>query len=381
MKEIKEIVKAYDEAEKTGEQTALATVVHLQGSGYRRPGARMLVTEDGRLTGAISGGCLEGDALRKAQLVMIQKKPMLVTYDTTDEDDAKQGVGLGCNGIITILIEPINREDTNNPVQLLKTLLSKRQTAVLVTLFSQDRKSTQHGTCIVAADDGKIKSSLPDKTLENILIADAQQVLSTGISLIKKYNAQNGLTAFIEIVKPAVSLVVFGAGNDSLPLVQMASVLGWETTIADGRPNYAKKERFPDAYQIIIAKPENVLSEINFDARTVAVLLTHNYNYDTAVLRQLLPLPVIYIGILGPKNKLDRMLYELNEEGIAIAENHISKIFGPAGLDIGAETADEIALSILSEIQSVLSKRTGTFLREKAESIHPRAIQKIMEIQ
>ena len=136
MKEIREIIHAFDESQKLGKQTALATVVHVDGSSYRRPGARMLMREDGYLTGAISGGCLEGDALRKALLAMAQKKSKLVTYDTNDEDDAKLGMGLGCNGIIQVLIEPIDVSDPGNPIQLLKILMSKRQQNVLVTLFS-----------------------------------------------------------------------------------------------------------------------------------------------------------------------------------------------------------------------------------------------------
>src|ERR1700710_1748659 len=123
MKELQDIVTAFDIANNNGRQTALATVVHVEGSSYRHAGARMLITEDGQLTGAISGGCLEGDALRKARLVMAQNKPMLVTYDTTDDDDAKFGVGLGCNGIIHILIEPIFAEKQNNPIQLFKLFL------------------------------------------------------------------------------------------------------------------------------------------------------------------------------------------------------------------------------------------------------------------
>lgn len=403
MKELKDIVRAYDTAVQEGKQTALATVVHLEGSAYRRPGARMLVTEDGKLTGAISGGCLEGDALRKAQMVMVKKKPMLVTYDTTDEDDAKLGVGLGCNGIISILIEPLDTKDSNNSIELLKTFLSERQAAVLVTLFSLDKKVTQPGTCLILTYDGKIKSALIDEALQNILIGDAQQALKSGTSQIKTYKSENQLTGFIEILEPAVSLVIFGAGNDSLPLVQMAHVLGWETTIADGRPNYATRERFPLANRVIVTKPENIGSQINFDARTVAVLITHNYNYDIAVLRQLILMPgatpatdnlyrnngtssspkgegrgevIPYVGVLGPKKKLDRMLDELKEEGMPVDEENLKHIFGPAGLDIGAETSDEIALSILSEIQAILSKRTGSSLREKKESIHPREAQR-----
>ena len=134
MKEIRDIIKAYDEAKKAGKQTALATVVHVEGSSYRRPGARMLIEDDGQLTGAISGGCLEGDALRKALLVMTERRSRLVTYDTMDDDDAKFGVGLGCNGIIQVLIEPINDADANSPIQYLKTINEKRQTSVLVTI-------------------------------------------------------------------------------------------------------------------------------------------------------------------------------------------------------------------------------------------------------
>src|SRR5476651_2621586 len=125
MKELQDIVNAFDKATAAGKQTALATVVHVEGSSYRHAGARMLITEDGQLTGAISGGCLEGDALRKARLAMAQQQPMLVTYDTTDDDDAKLGVGLGCNGIIHILIEPIHPENDNNPIALLKAINSK----------------------------------------------------------------------------------------------------------------------------------------------------------------------------------------------------------------------------------------------------------------
>jgi xanthine/CO dehydrogenase XdhC/CoxF family maturation factor len=149
-KEIRNILNAYKVAVQQGRQTALATVVHVEGSSYRRPGARMLIEDNGQLTGAISGGCLEGDALRKALLVINEKKSRLVTYDTMDDDDVKFGVGLGCNGIIQVLIEPINEKNTNNPIQFLKAVNEKRQQSVLVTLFSlQNKKDPQYGTCLL----------------------------------------------------------------------------------------------------------------------------------------------------------------------------------------------------------------------------------------
>ena len=374
MKELKEIIRAYDDAGKEGKRSALATVVHLDGSAYRRPGARMLITEDGKLTGAISGGCLEGDALRKAQLVIVNRQPMLVTYDTTDDDDAKLGVGLGCNGIISILIEPVNPEDENNPIAILKTVLAERQEVVLVTLFSLEQKRSQTGTCMAITQSGILKNSLPDGALQQSLLTEAMTVLKTGTSVIKMYPAENSLSGFIEMISPAISFVIFGAGNDAIPLVEMAHILGWETSVVDGRANYATIQRFPVANQILVAKPEAAVTQVSFDKRTVVVLMTHNYNYDIAALRALLPLQPAYIGVLGPKKKLKRMVDELREEGITLDDEKLDNVYGPTGLDIGAETAEEIALSIISEIKAVLSKKNGLSLREKEEAIHAREI-------
>lgn len=371
MKELKDIVKAYDAALKSGKQTALATVVLVEGSAYRRAGARMLITEDGELTGAISGGCLEGDALRKARLAMAQQQPMLVTYDTMDDDDAKLGVGLGCNGIIHILIEPIRHAQASNSMALIKHVLSKRQNAVLVTLFSlADKKAKQPGTCLLLDSDGKITGNLGDTSLREAIVADAGSVLERGQSETKTYFAEAEFTGFIELVKPVVSLVIIGAGNDAIPLTQMAAVLGWETTVVDGRPNYALAERFPQATRVLVAKPEQVYPQITFDEHTVIVLMTHNYNYELALLKQVLPLNPVYIGILGPKKKLERLLGELEDGGLKVTEQLLDLIYGPVGLDIGSEGAEEIALSIIAEIKAVLSNRNGHSLKYKAVSIH-----------
>jgi xanthine dehydrogenase accessory factor len=378
MKELKEIIKAYAEAEREGKQSALATVVHLEGSAYRRPGARMLVTDDGKLTGAISGGCLEGDALRRARLVMVLQKPMLVTYDTTDEDDDILGVGLGCHGIISILIEPIIAADENNPIAIFKTLLAKRQAAVVVTLFSLEQKTTQIGTCLMVTEAGTLTNTLPAGALQNTLLVDAMTVLQTGTSVTKMYPAENPLTAFIEMINPAVSLVIFGAGNDVIPLVEMADILGWETTVVDGRPSYATIQRFPVANRILVAKPDAAIPQVAFDKRTVVLLMTHNYKYDIAVLRALLPLQLVYVGILGPKKKLVRMIDELKEQGIQVTDENMAKVYGPIGLDLGSETPQEIALSIIAEIKAVLSQKQGPSLREKNETIHPREGQRVI---
>ena len=371
MKEIQDIVHAYQQAQKGGKQSALATVVLLEGSAYRRAGARMLITEDGELTGAISGGCLEGDALRKARLVMAQQEPMLVTYDTMDDDDAKLGVGLGCNGIIHILIEPIYPEKKNNPVELLRMVLSQRQNVVLVTLFSlQNRKAAQPGTCLLVGDTGTVSNPIKDSELKTKLTNDALTALYTSESLTKIYYDDNEYIGFLQFIKPSISLVIVGAGNDAIPLTKLASVLGWDITVVDGRANYAVAERFPDAKRIIIARPEEVLTQILVDERTVMVLMTHNYSYDIALLQQILPLNLKYIGMLGPKKKLERMVSELKDRGIEITSEHLKNIYGPVGLDIGSETPEEIALAIIAEIKAVLSYRNGCSLKQRGLAIH-----------
>ena len=381
MKEIRDIIKAFEEAQKLGKQTALATVVHVEGSSYRRPGARMLIEDDGQLTGAISGGCLEGDALRKALLVMQERRSRLVTYDTMDDDDAKFGVGLGCNGIIQVLIEPINDVDPNNPIQYLKAINEKRQKAALVTLFSlQDKKDPQHGTCLLLKENGEMIDQTP--VLKDILLADAKDAMINQNSSFKNYISEDhNLTAFIEVIKPPVSVIIIGAGNDVMPLVDMAEILGWETTVVDGRANYAKKERFVSACSVLVAKPEQVLEQIVIDEHTVFLLMTHNYNYDMAMLRQLLQKDVAYIGMLGPKKKRERMLGELKDEGLSFTEQQLSVLHSPVGLDIGAETSEEIALSILAEIKAYFANKDVQSLRTIKEVIHPRSSTVIEEVK
>lgn len=372
MKEIQSIIKAFDTAQFDGRNSALVTVVHLEGSSYRRPGARMMVSDDGAMTGAISGGCLEGDALRKALLVLNQQQRKLVTYDTNDEDDASIGVQLGCAGVIQVLMEPINKDDPNNSIELLRKAVAKRQVSVLVTVFSlRNRKGYQHGTCLLVEEDGTISGNLKDDNLREMLLDDVKLSLREQRSIFKNYTSdQNEITAFIEYINPAVSLILIGAGNDVIPLVSMADIIGWETTVIDGRPSHAKKERFSSSCQVIISKPENVLERISIDQQTVFVLMTHNYNYDFAMLKALVKTKAKYIGMLGPRKKFDRMLDDMKSEGIKLSDEELSRIYSPVGLELGAETAEEIALSIMSEIKAVLAAKMGGSLRHNMSPIH-----------
>ena len=372
MKEIDDIIKAYERASEQKTKTALATVVHVEGSSYRRPGARMLVTETGELTGAISGGCLEGDALRKALLAIHEARNKLVTYDTNNEDDARFGVQLGCNGVIHILFEPINPKTQHNPVTLLRKATTERRYSVIVTLFSLLNEQNQPGTsCLLNDIDFVINDSIQEENLPLNLHNDAQTALFTQTSLVKDYGPD--LIGFVEVIEPKIALVLFGAGNDVIPLTQIADILGWSTTLVDGRHTHANRQRFPNVDRICVARPESALDELSIDNRTALVLMTHNYNYDLEVLKQLATINAAYIGILGPKKKFFRMIEDLASTGFELPRSMRENIYSPVGLDLGAETAEEIALSVVSEIKAVFSFRNPNFLREKEQSIHARS--------
>jgi xanthine/CO dehydrogenase XdhC/CoxF family maturation factor len=285
---------------------------------------------------------------------------MLVTYDSMDEDEAKLGLGLGCNGIIQVLFEPIDPEDPKNPIELLKLITAERQHAVLATLFSlKDRHGPQLGTCLLLKGDELISSGKDGNGLKEVLRHDAQRAMTEKTSAFMNYvSATQDLTAFIEYVKPPVSMVIVGAGSDVVPLVKMADVLGWKTTVVDGR---------------LASKAETVLKKISMDEETVFLLMTHNYNYDLAMLKALIGKNVAYIGSLGPRQKLDRMLDEIRGEGVMVTQEQLEHIYGPSGLEIGAETPEEIGLSILAEIKAVLAKKEGRSLRKKGNAIHSRA--------
>ena len=367
MKELRDIILAHEKAVAQNKKTALATVVKVEGSSYRRPGARMLVTEDGDLTGAISGGCLEGSALRKARLAMFQQQNKLEIYETTDEDDGRLGIQLGCNGTVYILFEPIIDKDENNPIQLIRRALQQRKRSIIATVFSPHNKQQQTGTCYFFNREEKILLN-GDAAIEK----DGQHLFNQQRSLVKEYEEH---TVLYQFIPPPVRLVILGAGNDAQPLAELASLLGWDIIVVDSRPVYCTPERFPGASQVCRIKPSEVLTAITPDEQTAVIVMTHNYNYDMSALEQLIQSDCQYIGLLGPKKKLNKMVDELTSRGVEINEEVLQKIYGPVGLDIGAETSEEIALSVLAEIKSVFSKRDGSSLKDRTIEIHERVTE------
>jgi xanthine dehydrogenase accessory factor len=374
MKELNDIVRAYDQAILQGRKMVMATVVRVDGSSYRRPGARMLVTDDGKITGAISGGCLEGDALQKAQFAMVTGENKLVTYDSTGEDDIQFGLHLGCNGVVHILFEPIVKDDPLNPAELLRMISNAGEGSVLVTMFSH--KKLQPGTKMLYLNNNMFSSlteSVQHELIEPVSTAYAEKQSSFQEVAIE----QTTCTAFIEWIERPVSVVIAGAGNDVQPLVETASMLGWSVTVVDGRFHYALPERFPAAVKVLYSRPADILSQIKTDDQTVYLLMSHNYNYDLGFLEHIVKQEYGYIGLLGPAQKRNRMLSDLQDHGIQLNKEQLIKIHGPAGLDIGAEHSAEIALSIIAEIKAFMSGRSGSPLKLKKGAIHNRVVNKL----
>ncbi|MCB9234628.1 MAG: XdhC family protein [Bacteroidia bacterium] len=344
-KEIQNILSFLQDENRDEAPLALATVVDLQGSGYRRTGARMLIQQNGQWIGAISGGCLEGNALRQARRIMLSGIPELVTYNTLTDESARQtGASLGCNGILRVWIEPI----TPQVVEYLEEL-QKAFEGVEEQWFVRK----------IGKDYGPLRKwNSPE-----IQAFDLNQ--QEGLQLEESGKSGEGFA--VEKVIPAIRLLIFGGGQDARPLCKLAHEMGWKTTVTDDCAAKALPVRFPEADRVIHLDRETAISQLSPDAFSAAVLISHNFDYDKAILRNLIPLNLSYVGVLGPKNRFQRLCDELELE-----KSQIDQLFAPVGLDIGAQTPFEIALAVIAEIQAVFSGRAGNSLRQRQASIHAR---------
>lgn len=372
MKELQAIIEAFEQTERDGRTTALATVIEVRGSTYRRAGARMLVTQGSRMVGTVSGGCLEADVFERAQQVMVSGEPALVTYDTTSPDDIVWGLGLGCNGLVRVLIERLTHSLEPNHITFLADCLRRRQTGVLATVVRlEGQVQEQVGARLMLQQNGNAIGRIENSALAASILEDAKEALCNSRSTLKLYELPLGRAeVFIEVQEPPMPLAIFGAGHDAMPLVRFAKELGWHVSVVDSRQSYATKERFPLADAIVVCRPENIQEYVTMDRRTVAVVMTHNYLHDREILRTLLPSSLRYLGILGPKSRTERLVEELRQEGFIPTNEQLSHLYGPVGIDIGADTPEEIALAIAAEIQAVIANRSGGLLRNRRGSIH-----------
>ncbi len=359
MKEIKDIIAAYAKTDKAAHKMALATVIQVEGSSYRRAGARMLIRDDGIWTGGISGGCLEGDALKKANHCMARSRVEVVRYDTSTGDEEQIGVGLGCEGVIDVLLSPIDPEDEHNPIKVLESCVEARHPVVLLTVIRSEVDGLRAGGMYkYEPEAGAGPFHLP-KGLQK----DIHEALEAGKSVVKEYE---DLAVFIEILQPAVRVVLFGGNYDIYPMLKIGRELGWEMSVV------MKPARASRAVRALVREIYPKGAEVPYDAYTAFVLMAHDYKTDKDHLLMALQTEVPYIGMLGPVKRRNKTLDELKSEGFSFGEDRLHRLYNPVGLDIGALTPEEIALAVLAEIKAHFAGRRGGFLRERAGFIHER---------
>lgn len=368
MKDFVKIIDQYNKLDRRGKKTALATVVKVRGSSYRSPGARMLITDEGRWYGSVSGGCLEGDVLRKARQVMRDQQALTITYDTGEESKQNLGINLGCHGIIDILIEPITVDG-----KLMDTYIELSSSTVPVAMATIFNSSSLDAQKLIIKQDGKKLEEFRESDLTDSLMPALSDVFATRKSYTQKFGyGSNTLEIFIELIEPAISIIIFGGGFDARPVSQLAKSLGWNVSVTDECVAHIAPLFFPTADKLSLCHREFIDRDFNITPHTACILMSHNFEYDRDVLKKLLPSNSPYIGILGPRKRFDKMLNELRAEGILLKLEDMERIHAPIGLDILAESPDEIALSIIAEIQAKLNRRSGGFLKCRDTPIHER---------
>ena len=380
MNEVRALIKSFDEANRRGEQRALATVVSVEGSSYRQPGARMLVCETGASTGAISAGCLESDVIEHAKRVIRTGVSKLIEYNTAStSDEMAWGLGLGCNGIVRLLVEPLAPDSLY--VEALRRSCELKAAPVLVATvyrhalseLAQDASRIEIGARMVI-DDGNVRSENISGPLAAVLENEIRAVSTVELNRGARTLDLSGgrVKVFMETLMPPVPIVIFGAGHDVVPIVELTRSLGWHTEVVDPHARPTSLERFAIADKVTLSRPEDVTANVAITPRTLTLLMTHNYSHDIALLRFLLDSTAPYIGVMGPRARTERMLSELaaSEQMFRPQGADVSRLYSPAGLDIGANSFADVAVSIVAEMRAVVEGRHGGMLRERRESIH-----------
>ncbi len=358
MSELTDVLSAIDTLHQRGERMALATIVSVRGSTYRRPGARLLVPEHGAPVGNVSGGCLEGDVERIGREVMALGEPRLELFDLTADGDEVWGYGLGCNGAMELFIEPA--EHAISTAAALRTAVEAERACCLVTVLSSADPGVAAGARLLRSAESS-EGSLGAAAADALAARLADEALASGESSVTE---ADGLRLFVEVLEPPARLLVCGAGHDAVPLVRYASELGWRVTVADVRRPFLTHERFPEAAAFSDVDPGGVAALVEPGHRTYAALMSHNYLRDVDYLRSLLGCSLEYLGALGPRKRTLQILRELDRV------EEIDRIHAPAGLDVGAEGPEEVAWAIVAEMLAVRRGRSGGFLRERRAPIH-----------
>lgn len=355
----------------------LATVVKTKGSTYRRAGARLVVDRAGDWAGGISGGCLEGSLARKAWW-WTEDGPAVIAFDSTADDEAAWQFGVGCNGVVYVLLERVG-PGPGDPLGFVRWCVRDNRPGMLATVFRADPGTgVSLGERLTLDAAGSWASDFGADELTEEVRAEAETCLTAGLSRSQTFALPAGeVEVFLEVVRPPLRLVVFGAGFDAVPVVNAGQALGWQVTVVDRRAGYARQAAFAAADEALAVRPAAVADRL--DGRTAAVVMHHNFPDDCAALATLLDSDVPYIGVLGPRARTEKMLAELTDSGFEMPADGRARLHAPVGLDVGAETPEEIAAAVVAQVIAVFAGHAGGHLRDRRGPIHHREPARVPE--
>jgi xanthine dehydrogenase accessory factor len=350
-----------------GADVGIGTVVSTWSSAPRQPGAAMLVGPDGTAAGSVSGGCVEGAVYELAESVRAGSAPVLQRYGVSDDD--AYSVGLTCGGTIDIFVERISRETFPDLDEVIADITEGRPVGVATII---DGRDDERGRRLIVRPDS-ISGSLGSERLDDAVRDDARGFLEQGRTGVIRYGHDgerrvDEIGIFVASYAPRPRMIVFGAIDFASAVAKMGSFLGYRVTVCDARPVFATRKRFPDADEVIVEWPHKYLARAETDDRTVVCVLTHDPKFDVPLLELALRMPLAYVGAMGSRRTNDDRLAKLGELGLT--EDELARLHAPIGLDVGARTPEETAMSVAAEITAARSGGTGVPLRSIAGPIH-----------
>ena len=349
------LIDAYRQLRNNTENVVLATIIETLGSTYQKAGARMLIAQNGELNGLLGGGCFEQDLVEQARSVFETGKPKTLFYDMRSPDDVVWGLGLGCNGAVRVLLQLLDHGNDFSPLNSIAEASRNGTADILATVYQSDHPTYLAGDSFFLTG-AELEGLVQSVNMPWLIVKTAKQTWVQNKSIIETHVIDgHAVKIFFDMILPPSQLLVFGAGADVLPVAELAKTLGWRVTIVDHRPAYIKPERFPKVDDLLHSMPEELHERLPLNRFDAVVLMTHSIEYDERYLRVISTSRIPFIGLLGPVQRRDRLLNSLALDASKIA----AKVFGPVGLDIGAETPEEIALSILAGIHAAINDRIG----------------------
>ncbi|WP_409333219.1 XdhC family protein [Trujillonella humicola] len=363
MRDIVDDVSAWYES---GISFALATVVRTWRSSPRQPGASMAVSEAGEAVGSVSGGCVEGAVYELAQQVLATGLPAKQTYGVSDDDAF--AVGLTCGGVLEVFVEPVDRKRFPQLPDVVAAVEGRRGLAVATVIDGPD-----HVGARVVVGEASVRGSLGGERLDSAVAGIARGMLAHGTTGVVHVGADgeqrmDQLAVFVESFAPAPEMIVFGAIDFAAAVVRIGKFLGYHVTLCDARPVFATRKRFPEADDVVVAWPHRYLEGRDVDERTVVCVLTHDPKFDIPLLERALSTKAAYVGAMGSRRTHEDRLARLREAGLD--EQALARLSSPIGLDLGARTPEETAVSIAAEIISLTWGGSGRRLSETGTAIH-----------